>query len=211
MNFRRVSLPDGRVENVPGDRQWWFYRHPSHLWKTVQPQVVRSRFSKIFVDPQGRLALASRRRSESVISLAANHQMVMESRRAEIPDKRVVATFSPVPSPPGVGYSLQVAKWKDGSLAWLDSRGMLHLKSADRSIPELTLVLRDGALAGWTSEGRTFGMAYFAGETRLGTQADAYQTIVQLPHVLAGRASFPQGTESDVYHNILQRFVALLL
>jgi hypothetical protein len=88
---------------------------------------------------------------------------------------------------------------------------MLHLQSSDRSIPEMSFVLRDGALAGWTSEGRTFGMAYFAGETRLGTEADAYENIVQLPHVLAGRARPRQRTEADVYQNILQRFVAQLL
>ena len=35
---------------------------------------------------------------------------------------------------------------------------MLHMRSSDRSLPEMTLVLRDGALAGWTSEGWTFGM-----------------------------------------------------
>src|SRR5208282_4960525 len=106
-------------------------------------------------------------------------QIVLESRQAEIPDKRLVATFNPLPARPGVGYSLHLARWSDGSLAWLDSRGMLHLRSSDRSIPEVTLVLRDGALAGWTSEGRSFGMAYFAGEARLGTEADAYQSILQ--------------------------------
>ena len=63
---------------------------------------------------------------------------------------------------------------------------MLHLKSSDRSILEVTLVLRDGALAGWTSDGWTFGMPYFAGET----QADAAEYV---------------------YHNIIESFVALLL
>ena len=209
--FRRVSLHDGRLERAPTDPQWWFYRHPPGIWKIVQPQVVRTRFWKIFVDPQGRLGLISRHRTESVISLAANGQLVMESRRAEIPDKRAMTEFSPTPTPPGVGYRLKLARWKDGSRAWLDSRGMLHLKSSDRSIPEATLVLRDGALAGWTSEGRTFGMAYFAGEASPDTEAKVQQNILQLPHVLAGRAHFLPSTEADVYHNVLQRFVALLL
>jgi len=73
-----------------------------------------------------------------------------------------------------------------GSRAWLDSRGLLHLKSSDRAIPEVTLVLRDGALAGWTAEGWTFGMDYFAGETE-------------------------PGAPEYVYHNILESFVAVLL
>ena len=192
-----------------GDPQRWLDHHFLRCRKIVQPQAVRNRFSKIFVDPQGRLGLVSRK-SESVISLAANRQMVMESRRAEIPDKRVVATFSPAPAPQGVGYSLQVARWKDGSLAWLDSRGMLHLKSSDRSIPEVTLVLRDGALAGWTSEGRTFGMAYFAGETQRARRPTRIKISCNSRMSLPA-AHVPQRTEADVYQNILQRFVALLL
>ena len=132
---RDVSLPDGRVERAFASPQHYHWRGHHDLWKFVRPQAVRNRFSKVFVDPQGRLGLVSRK-SESVISLAANGQLVMESRRAEIPDKRFVASFNPSPAPQGVGYSLQVAKWKDGSLAWLDSRGMLHLKSSDRSASE---------------------------------------------------------------------------
>lgn len=205
----QVSLIDGSVRRIYGDLAHWF-QQCLRLSSVIRPQVVRTRFSRIFLDPEGRLGLASRK-SESVVSLAANQQIVMESRRAEIPDKRLVVTFTSVPAPQGVGYSLHVAQWSDGSRAWLDSRGMLHLQSSDRSIPEMSFVLRDGALAGWTSEGRTFGMAYFAGETRLGTEADAYENIVQLPHVLAGRARPRQRTEADVYQNILQRFVAQLL
>jgi hypothetical protein len=185
LNFREVSLCHRRVGHVHGNPQDWLKNHCFDASKIVRTQPVRNRFSKIFVtDAQGRLGLVCRR-SESVISLAANQQMVMQTRRSESPDKRFVATFRPAPAPPGAGYSLQVARWKDGSTAWLDSRGMLHLKSSDRSLPEVTLLLRDGYLAGWTSAGWTFGMNYFAGET----EADA---------------------EVYVYHNILESFVGLL-
>ena len=187
-NLREISLSelsDRRVGHVHGNPQQWLDQHSVYLGKIVRPHAVRSRFSKIFVDHQGRLGLASRK-SESVITLAANRQMVMESRQAASPDKHAIATFAPTPAPPRVGYSLQVAKWQDGSLAWLDSRGLLHLKSSDHALPEVTLVLRDGALAGWTSEGWTFGMDYFAGET----EADA---------------------EAYVYHNVIEDFVAQLL
>ena len=52
---------------------------------------------------------------------------------------------------------------KVGSRAriFLDSRGMIHIVSSDKKLPQLTLVLCDGAMAGWTSDGRTFGRAYF--------------------------------------------------
>ncbi len=175
-NLREVWLRDRRVVRVYDLKHWREYTH-TDTGKVV-PQAVRNRFSKIFVDAQGRLGLISRR-SESIISLAANHQVIMQSRRAESPDKRVVIAFHPTPAPQGAGYSLQVARWKDGSLAWLDSRGMLHLKSSDQSLPEMTLVLRDGALAGWTSEGWTFGMDYFTGETEAGGEEYAYHNILE--------------------------------
>jgi hypothetical protein len=208
-SFRAIATRDGSVTHVFGNPKSW-YHSAFGFGDIVRPQAVRNKFSKIFVDPGGRLVLVSRK-SESMISLSADGHIFLQSWRTVSSDKRLAAAFRPVPGPQGCGYSLQVAKWQDGSLAWLDSRGMLHLKSSDTSLPEMTLVLRDGALAGWTSEGRTFGMAYFAGEARLGTEMDAYQTIVQMPHVLAGRGSFPQGSEAEVYQNILQRFVALLL
>ncbi len=207
-----ISLRDGRVMDAANTRpEWWFDRYPSNTWEVVRPQVVRSRFWKIFVDPQGRLGLISRHGTSSVISLSAGGQLVMDSRKAEIPDKRAMVPFDPTPVPRGVGYRLKLAHWKDGSLAWLDSRGMLHLNSSDRSIPEATIVLRDGNLAGWTSEGRTFGMAYFAGDASADGEAKVQQNILQLPHVLAGRARFVSSREADVYHNILQRFAARLL
>ncbi|MCF6314403.1 MAG: hypothetical protein L3J39_18285 [Verrucomicrobiales bacterium] len=61
------------------------------------------------------------------------------------------------------GYRLRSAKFDDGSVALLDSRGMLHLKSIDPDIPEITLVLNDGPLSGWISTGEFFGEAYFIG------------------------------------------------
>jgi hypothetical protein len=59
---------------------------------------------------------------------------------------------------------LRTAKWNDGSQAFLDSRGMLHLKSADPRLPEITLVLTNSPIGGRTSEGHTFGWAFFHGE-----------------------------------------------
>ncbi len=62
------------------------------------------------------------------------------------------------------GYTLQQAEWANGSKAWLDSRGLLHLKSANSTHPEVTLVLRDGSLSGWLSSGDVFGDDYYIGK-----------------------------------------------
>lgn len=43
--------------------------------------------------------------------------------------------------------------------AWVDSRGLLHLRAKDGS--ELSLTLNDGLMAGWHSKGGVFGPQYF--------------------------------------------------
>ncbi|HEY1065546.1 MAG TPA: hypothetical protein VGE52_05540 [Pirellulales bacterium] len=63
---------------------------------------------------------------------------------------------------PGVRYFLRVAEWKDGSRAYLDSRGMLHLLSSDASVPELSVAISgEGPPAVWSADGRRWGDAYF--------------------------------------------------
>lgn len=55
---------------------------------------------------------------------------------------------------------LQLAKFTSGTRAWLDWRGLIHLRSCDPTVTEVTMVLRDGASTGWTSEGDFFGDEY---------------------------------------------------
>jgi hypothetical protein len=56
---------------------------------------------------------------------------------------------------------LSRATWNDGSRAWLDSRGLLHLVSSDPAISEMTFVLQEGTMAGWCSNGGSWGSKYF--------------------------------------------------
>jgi len=76
------------------------------------------------------------------------------------PDPSVSFASEPLPLPPRYGCSLTVAKWPNGSRAFLDSRGLLHLKSHDASVPEISLVL-SGEVAAWTSDGHTCGPKFF--------------------------------------------------
>jgi hypothetical protein len=151
------------------------------LWREARilPQEVRRHFKGVFVDGQGRLGLIARRQKEAVICLSAQKELLLESRRGAAADKRYVKYFEITAAPPGVGYELRAARWSDGSVAWLDSRGMLHLKSSDKSLPEVTLVLRNGRMAGWISTGQTFGKAYFAGEPFPGMEVVVYEKILK--------------------------------
>jgi hypothetical protein len=54
--------------------------------------------------------------------------------------------------------------WPNGSEALLDGRGLLHLRSADVALPELTLLLVLGQpTAAWAANGTVCGPAYFTG------------------------------------------------
>jgi hypothetical protein len=75
-------------------------------------------------------------------------------------------SFSLLPTPAGLGCTLQVAEWPTGSKAFLDSRGLLHLKSHDPSLAEVSLILSDGEVAGWTSDGYVCGPSFFFEEQR---------------------------------------------
>ncbi|MBO9199331.1 MULTISPECIES: hypothetical protein [Niastella] len=71
---------------------------------------------------------------------------------------------------PGIGLpntSLKFSRfvWADGSEALVDSRGFLHLKSSDSSIPEITITMIIGKpVAFWIENGEVGGPAYFIGE-----------------------------------------------
>jgi hypothetical protein len=85
------------------------------------------------------------------------------------PPRDAGRTFKPVSLARGIGYTLKAATWDDGSRVFLDSRGLLHLQSLDRSVPEASIVLRDGELSGWCSDGRLWGWDYYIG-SRDGTE-----------------------------------------
>jgi len=54
--------------------------------------------------------------------------------------------------------------WPDGSETVVDPRGLLHLRSADASIPEITLLLVLGKpTAAWAADGTVCGPTYFTG------------------------------------------------
>jgi hypothetical protein len=90
---------------------------------------------------------------------------LVESAVADAMLQNEARMFSPVTTSAGLGCRLQLARWPGGSCAWLDSRGLLHLRSHDSSVPEITLALCSQAeLAGWSSDGDRCGPAFFHGD-----------------------------------------------
>ena len=71
---------------------------------------------------------------------------------------------APVFGPPRMtndGCTLRVAELGRGSKMFLDSRGLLHFKSANPEMPEISIVLAEGEVAGWTSDGLVCGPQFF--------------------------------------------------
>lgn len=151
---RRTTKP------ISGDPHPWL--DPEVLRITANSQNLRHKFAGIGVSDAGRLALVHDTGFAWAVTLDKAGDLTLVVSQAERP--RSVVTFQPTYSPPGTRYALRAAAWRDGSRAYLDSRGMLHLKSVDRSLPEITLVLTSGKLAGWSSDGRLFGPAFFTGD-----------------------------------------------
>ena len=128
-------------------------------------------------------AYPTRRRFEAVCALPASRRLLLRSNKgrsveftlgeddadalptvADPPDATGWRPFTPLPLTPGRGYTLGVAAWPNGSQAFLDSRGLLHLKSADGDVPEISLVLTNAASAAWASTGQRCGHPFFCGD-----------------------------------------------
>lgn len=154
----------------------------------TQTGSLPHRFHQIGINSDGYLTLIGRRgravsfgprqhpwpRTESRADSHGSRQAHLVIATAAAGELRQARTFTPGAGPPGVGYSLRVAHWSDGSRAWLDSRGLLHLKSGDRNVAELTLVLvPSGELAAWSSDGRMWGPAFYTGLDRQQSAAGA--------------------------------------
>lgn len=61
------------------------------------------------------------------------------------------------------GCLLERIEWPSGSVAWIDSRGILHLRAATPGAPETSILLADGEVAVWTSDGGRHGHPFFLG------------------------------------------------
>jgi hypothetical protein len=71
-----------------------------------------------------------------------------------------VSVFGP-PQRTKHGCTLRVAEIAGRGKIFLDSRGLLHLKSGNPEMPEISIVLADGEVAGWTSDGCVCGPPFF--------------------------------------------------
>lgn len=151
-----IDVESRQAQRVRGNP--WDIIDAAAIRRTVQPRSLRSRFEGVFED--GGLVLITRK--------GACHRLRWFSRQIQLQYDRLARKtasrpFERHPLPSAMGIRLQKATLDDGSEVFVDSRGLLHLRCKDRSSPEITLVLSDGYIAGWSSTGHLWGPKYFTG------------------------------------------------
>ncbi len=135
--------------------------------KTLDPPIVpptanlRVRFDAIHLPAVGGVSLRDARGAWHYLADAGGKALVLRPLGYSAPDVAEVRNFEPMTSPSSQPFHLKVATWPDGRRAWLDSRGLLHLKSADASLPEVSFVLSDSSMAAWSSDGCMAGAPFF--------------------------------------------------
>lgn len=133
----------------------------------IRSYSLRHRFHNIGIDPAGCLTLVGRRGEVRLWRTASNSfssPARVEWVKGLNQSLRHACWFHRLRCLPGQRLKVRVAQWPDGSRAYLDARGLLHLKSGDRALSELTLVLGDeGPASAWASDGRMWGKEFYTG------------------------------------------------
>jgi hypothetical protein len=131
------------------------------LRRLVHARQMRHRFYSIAASGDGTLALSTSKRGWWQLTLGGTSNSIYLRHVQLKPSDDAVQRFDDSTATTDVGYTLRYATWSDGSTAFLDSRGLLHLRSSDLAIPEATVVLAEGQMAGWVADGRCWGAEYF--------------------------------------------------
>jgi hypothetical protein len=95
------------------------------------------------------------------------------------PEVMVEQPFTGQPRKTKHGCTLQAAQFPDGSKVFLDSRGLLHFKSRDPAVPEVSVILADGEAAGWTSNGYVCGPAFFFDGLRTSEPIRVFESLMK--------------------------------
>ena len=127
--------------------------------RLIGEKPLRTQFLSIGIHDGEYLALASRKKLRIDIRLINDQVCLAPTPEKGLQHSRV--NFEAARCAIPARFRLKVARWKDGSEAWLDSRGLLHLKSSDHQIPEMTIVLTDHPMGGWLSTGQLWGNPFF--------------------------------------------------
>lgn len=131
----------------------------AEVFEGAKPIIMRHRFLGIGVDTTGRLTLVARRDGYWPIETEKTTGTLRLANDRSNATLRFQHRFEPFETE-HVPHQLTRAMFADGSRAVLDHRGLLHLKSSDDTLPEITIVLAEGVGACWFSDGKVCGNTY---------------------------------------------------
>ncbi|HEX6428480.1 MAG TPA: hypothetical protein VF008_12375 [Niastella sp.] len=160
----------------------YFKRHINDGYTTIN--TVKS----VYVNYDGELGFDDRHISYKSTNrvIIIDHNRQVENKNLRIHDAKQVDV--PAMDIPNANCKFSKFVWADGSEVLADSRGFLHLKSSDKKIPEITIVMIMGKpTACWAADGRVCGPSYFTG---VDTAESKDVTVF--------------------YHNYIQRFIDTL-
>ncbi|MEW6158745.1 MAG: hypothetical protein AB1813_15070 [Verrucomicrobiota bacterium] len=170
---RSINLKDGQVQSTGA----WPFDQDCGVPPRLPTRNVYRHFDGMAIMPDG-LALRGRKHRWRKLGLGSKADL----RLQDIPDTEITAPmilpFSQTPRRTAHGCTLQTAQWPSGSKAFLDSRGLLHLKSHLPSVPEISIVLCDGEVAGWTSNYDVCGPSFFFDGARAFDPARVFQYLI---------------------------------
>ncbi len=131
------------------------------MYQTIN---VRNHIDGISFNPSQGLLTLYRADLQIVLCHDGNGWLSLKSSKAIAKQARVVRFETLIAQPAGdqSRWKLKHAKLRSGD-AWLDGRGLLHLRAKDDT--ELSLALCDDMVAGWHSSGIVFGPKYFTSVT----------------------------------------------
>ena len=141
----------------------------SSLFYKLSTDNILTKFSHIFIDNSNRICLGNyhiTQTNKDVIKLAAISNKERSLHVAELYEN----DYRPLPNK---RIRFRKFVWDDGSEVVLDTRGFLHLRSSDTSLPEFTIALVvNKSTACWSSDGFICGSGYFY-EPAMGTVISA--------------------------------------
>ena len=150
----RVQLIQPRADSKPSNSNWLntHYQHSSHA------DILRS-VEAIAALPDG-LAFLSERGHWWKLRMDSIGKIRLEGPiREQLPV--TPCRFGSEAEHVDLRCSLRRANLPNGSKAWLDNRGLVHLKSHDPDVPELSLMLSLYEVAAWSSDGKNSGPIHF--------------------------------------------------
>jgi hypothetical protein len=152
----------------------------AHYCSRLATHNLRRALEAVGYAPDGhRLVLNPRRDVLFVLEMSRGWMRLVRRSRSELFVARLV-DLVPSRAPPGTRYGLRSARFADGSRVSMDGRGLVHLRSSDPAVPEMSLVLADGAVvSGWASDGSVCGDRYFTGDGSLVPPAEFLARVAE--------------------------------